>query len=197
MRHSIQPSRIPVAVKPDKPRGGFTMTNMIDAETRITTLGPGQAIFWLLDGPAPQVAFLVRERSAVIKSFGETGVEVGSGLFPVGQVAVTVVILRVGRYIRQVYPTWWDYHQPGCADIFRAMVGQDFLSFHFYGDNGRRDRTFVAANPLGNFFAAATDTIRKLPAWSEDDFLSARLKICSRLPTPKALWDAAHQTDGE
>ena len=172
------------------------MTNMIDAETRITTLAPGQAIFSLLDGPTPQVTFLVRERSAVIKSFGETVVETGSGLFPVGQVAVTAVILRVGRYVRQVYPTWWDYHRPGCADIFRAMTGQDFLSFHFFGDNGRRDRTFVSTNTLNNFFAAAINAIMKLPPWSEEDFLAARMKICSRFPTPKAMWDAALRTDG-
>jgi hypothetical protein len=173
------------------------MMNMIDVANLISSLNPGESIFSLLDGKTPQVVFLVRERSAVIKSFGETSVEACSGLFSVGEVAVTAVIFRVGKYVRQEYLTWWDYYQPGCADIFRAMVGQDSLSFHFYGDNGRRDRFFVEANTLGDFFAAAIDTISRLPAWTRDDFLSARRKIHSLLPTPKAIWDAAHQTGGK
>jgi len=172
-----------------------TMTNMIDVENRVNILAPGEAIFSLLDGPNPQVAFLVRESSAVIKYFGETGVEVGSGLFPVGQIAVTAVIFRVGRHVKQEYLTWWDYHRPGCADTFRAMIGQDFLSFHFYGDNGRRDRTFVTVNTLGDFFKTAIDSILKLPVWNEADFLSARLQVCSRFPTPRQVWDAAHHND--
>ena len=166
-------------------------------ENLVNALNPGEATFSLLDGKTPQVFFLVRERSAVIKSFGETAVEVCSGLFPVGQVAVTAVIFRVGEYITREYLTWWDYHRPGCADIFRAMVGQEFLSFHFYGDNGRRDRVFVAANNLGRFFSSAIDTIGGLPAWTESDFLSARRTVCGRFPIPGAIWDAATQPDEE
>ncbi len=164
--------------------GEETMTDMLDAEKLVNALAFGEATFSLLGGPNPQVVFLVRERSAVIKYLGETGIEVNSALFPVGLVDVMAVIFRVGRHVKREYLTWWDYYRPGCADIFRTMVGQDFLSFHFYGDNARRDRTFVAVNTLGDFFRAAVDTISKLPAWSEDEFLTARLKICSRFPTP-------------
>ncbi len=171
------------------------MIKMIDAENRVNLLSPGEAIFALLEGKPPQVVFLARERSALIKSFGETNVEVCSDLFPVGRVTVTAVIFRAGQYVRHEYLTWWDYYRPGCDEIFRAMAGQEFLSFHFYGDNDRRDRLFVTANTLGDFFAKAIDTIGGLPPWTGDDFQSACLRICGRLPTPKAMWDAAQQTE--
>ncbi len=168
------------------------MTDLLYAEKQVNALTFGEAAFSLLGGPNPQVVFLVRERSAVIKYLGETGVEVSPAMFPVGEVDVTAVIFRVGRHVKREYVTWWDFYRPGCADIFRTMVGQDFLSFHFYGDNARRDSILVSANTLGDFFRAAIDTILKRPAWNEDDFLAARLKICGRFPTPKAMWDAAH-----
>ena len=169
------------------------MMKPVDAEDRINVLSPGEAVYSLAGEPHPQVVFQVRERSAVIKYFGETGVEVQAGLFPIGQVGVTAVVFRVGRYVKQEYVTWWNYHQEGSTEIFQVMTMQDFLSFHFYGDNGRRDRTFVAINPLMDFFKAAIDALVKLPVWSVDDFFSARLTVCSRFPTPDGMWEATHQ----
>ncbi len=161
----------------------------MNAEDRIKKLRAGEAVFSLMDGPNPQVVFLVSERSAVTKYFGATGVEVRSGLLPIGDVAVTVVAFRVGQYFKKEYVTWWNYHQPGCEAAFKAMTGLDFLSFHFYGDNARRDRTFVAITPLRDFFSMAIEAIRRLPSWSESDFLAARLKILSSFPTPRSLWE--------
>ena len=167
------------------------MTQRIDTADTIRMLARGEATFTLLGEHDPQVAFLIRERSAIITYLGETGIEVRSGLFPVGQIAVTAVIFRVGQYVRQEYVTWWNYHQAGNAEGFRAMAVQEFLSFHFYGDSIRRERTFVAANPFREFFATAIDTIMKLPAWNENDFLVARQKVCGRFPSPQEMWDAA------
>jgi hypothetical protein len=168
------------------------MMNHVDDEGRIKALKPGEAIYSLAGEPRRQVVFQVRESSAVIKYFGETGVEVQAGLFPIGIVGVTAVVFRAGRYVKQEYVTWWNYHREGNEEIFQAMTIQEFLSFHFYGDNLRRDRTFIAMNPLREFFTAAIDTILKLPAWSEDDFLSARLTVCSRFPTPDSMWKSMH-----
>jgi hypothetical protein len=168
----------------------------IDAENRIKVLKPGEAIYSFARDPHRQVVFQVRERSAVIKYFGETRVEMRAGLFPIGTVGVTAVVFRVGRHVKQEYVTWWNYHQTGNAEIFQAMTAQEFLSFHFYGDNLRRDRTFVVMNPLREFFKTAIDTIRKLPVWSEDEFLSARLTVCSRFPTPDSMWETAQRNEG-
>jgi hypothetical protein len=173
------------------------MIEPVDADSRIKVLKPGEAIYSLAGEPHRQVVFQVRERSAVTKYFGETGVEVHAGLFPIGQVIVIAVAFRVGRYVKQEYVTWWNYHGEGSSEIFREMTIQEFLSFHFYGDNLRRDRTFVAVNPLREFFTGAIATIGKLPAWSEDDFLSARLTVCSRFPTPSSMWEASQRNEGE
>jgi hypothetical protein len=171
--------------------GGDTMTQRTDTADTISMLARGEATFTLLGEPDPQVAFLIRERSAIINYLGETAVEVRSGLFPVGQIAVTAVIFRVGQYVMQEYVTWWNYHKAGNAEVFQAMAGQEYLSFHFYGDSIRSERTFVAANPLREFFATAIDTILRLPVWSEKDFLVARQKVCGLFPSPQVMWDAA------
>ena len=155
----------------------------------VNTLKSGEAVFSLVGEHAPQVVFLVRESTAVIKYFGTTGVEVRAGLLPVGQVPVVTVAFRVGQYYGREYATWWNYHQQGGNDMFKAMVEQEFLSFHFYGDNGRKDRTFITVNPLAQFFTSAMDSILSLPGWSEEEFLAARFKILSSFPTPQALWD--------
>jgi len=78
------------------------MMMSIDAQNRIAASAPGEAFFLLVGQPNPQVVFQVRERSAVIKYFGDTGVEVRSGLFlshPVS-VAVGIHAFRVGQYIK-------------------------------------------------------------------------------------------------
>jgi hypothetical protein len=173
------------------------MIEPVDAESRIMVLRPGEAIYSLAGEPHRQVVFQVRERSALIKYFGETGVEVHAGLFPIGRVIVIAVVFRVGRYVKQEYVTWWNYHREESSEIFQVMTIQEFLSFHFYGDNLRRERTFVAVNPLREFFTAAIASIRELPAWSEDDFLSARLTVCSRFPTPSSMWEASQRNEGE
>jgi hypothetical protein len=59
------------------------MIEPVDADSRIKVLKPGEAIYSLAGEPHRQVVFQVRERSAVTKYFGETGVEVHAGLFPI------------------------------------------------------------------------------------------------------------------
>jgi hypothetical protein len=171
----------------------------IEAENRIAASAPGESNFLLVGQPDSQVVFQVRERSAVIKYFGDTGVEVRSMLFQPGQIAVAVVVVmfQVGQYVKKEYATWWNYHKLGCADIFREMTAQDFLSLHFYGDNGRRDRTFITINPLKDFFTKAIDTVQKMPSWEENDFISARMQLCSRYPTIPALWDSMPRVNNE
>lgn len=158
------------------------MVNSPGTRNTLDAFFPGEAIFSLVGQPDPQVVFLVHERSAEIKYFGETSVDVRSELFLVEAVAVTAVIFRLGQHIRKEYVTWWNYHRPGSAEAFRIMTGQDFLSFHFYGDNGRRERTFVSLNSLKEFFSSAIDSIRQLQPWSEDQFDVARMKVRDNFP---------------
>jgi hypothetical protein len=172
------------------------MANQSDAENQVNFLRQGEAIFSLVGAAAPQVAFLVKERSAVTKYFGASAVEIRFGLLPIGNVVVTVVAFAVGQYLRREYLTWWNYHHAGSAEIFRIMTGQEFFSFYFYGDNGRKERTFVAMNPLKEYFAAAIATIAEYPAWSENDFIAARMRAISSFQTPLLLWDHLQRTSG-
>jgi hypothetical protein len=172
------------------------MSNQTDSEMQVNFLKPGEAIFSLSGVAAPQVAFLVKERSTVIKYFGASAVEIRFGLLPISNVVVTVVAFAVGQYIRKEYLTWWNYHHAGCAEIFRIMTGQEFLSFYFYGDNGRKDRTFVAMNPLKEFFVTAIATIDEYPAWSDNDFIAARMTAVSSFQTSLLLWDHLQRAAG-
>ncbi len=170
------------------------MLNQSDAGNQVNFLRTGEAIVSLVGDVAPQVSFLVKERSAITKYFGATGVEIRFGLIPIGNIMVTVVAFAVGQYYRREYLTWWNYHHAGNDRIFRIMTEQEFLSFYFYGDNGRKERTFVAMNTLKEYFAAAIAAIVEYPAWNENDFISAQMRVVSSFQTSRSLWEYLQQT---
>ncbi len=172
------------------------MANQSDAETQVNFLRSGEAIFSLAGVVAPQVVFLIKERSAVTKYYGASAVEIRFGLLPIGNVVVTVVAFAVGQYFKKEYLTWWNYHHAGSAELFRIMTEQEFFSFYFYGDSGRKERTFVAMNPLTELFAAAIAAISAYPPWSENDFIAARMTVVSSFQTSLALWEHLQRTTG-
>lgn len=161
----------------------------VHTENHLELLEYGEAAFSQVGRGDPQVAFLVRERTAVIKYLGETGVGVRGGFFPVGRIIATAVVFQVGRYVSREYATWWDYHRQGNSGIFHLMAGQEYLSFHFYGDNLRLDRSLVAPNPLRDFFTETIAEIRTLPPWNQADFHEVLMKVNARVPTPRDLWN--------
>jgi hypothetical protein len=165
------------------------MADSSTAESLIRVMQPGEATLFLTAEPDVQPAFLVRERSAVIRYLGDSGVDVRGGLFPMGQVVVTAVAFRVGRYYRKEYGIWLDFHDPVRTGMFQAMSGSEYLSFFFHGDSFRREKTIIAANPLAGFFFKATERIRLMPPWDGNQFKEAVSKILSRYPTPAELWD--------
>lgn len=159
------------------------------AEDLIRRMQPGEVTIFLTVPPNSQPVFLVRERTAVIRYLGESGVDVRGGLFTLGQVVVTAVVFRVGRYYRKEYGVWLNYHNPDMAELFPAMSGSEYLSFFFHGDSCRREKTIIAANPLAGFFSKAVDKIRLLPPWHENQFNDALSRLASRFPTQAELWD--------
>jgi hypothetical protein len=127
------------------------MTQRIDTADTIRMLARGEATFTLLGEPDPQVAFLIRERSAVITYLGETAVEARSGLFPVGQIAVTAVIFRVGQYVMQEYVTWWNYHQAGNAEASGQWPFRSFCLFIFMATASGERGPLLQQIRSGNF----------------------------------------------
>ncbi|UFS70630.1 hypothetical protein LPW11_00205 [Geomonas sp. RF6] len=150
-----------------------------------------------LVGSTGQVVFDVREKSSMIRYLGETAVTMKGGAFSAGKVQAVAVLWQVGRYVSREYVTWWDYQQPGYPERFEAMSRADYVTFNFYGDIGRIERTFITSNPLKGFFARAIREISEAAPWSADDFASARLQIMSGLlAAQRSLWDAADGADG-
>jgi hypothetical protein len=70
------------------------------------------------------------------------------------------------------------------------MTVQDFLPIFFYGDNGRRERSFIAANVLKEFFSIAAEKIPAFPPWDREAYNAASLTVRSRLSTPLDIWEA-------
>ncbi|MEA5115230.1 MAG: hypothetical protein VB050_14515 [Geobacteraceae bacterium] len=174
------------------------MADSSTAEGLIQGMQPGEATACLTNPPDAQPVFLVRERTAVIRYLGDSGVDARGGFFPMGKVVVTAVAFRVGRHYRKEYGVWLDYHDPVKAGIFPAMSRSEHLSFFFHGDSCRREKTIIAANPLAGFFLKATERIRLMPPWDEEQYKEAVSKILSRYPTPSELWNvlAAPQQAG-
>ncbi len=172
------------------------MANNPDGESQINYLKEGEAIYSLYGAVSPQVIFLIKESSSIIKYLGTSAVEIRFGLLPIGNVAVTVVGFAVGQYFRKEYLTWWNYHHAGSAEIFEAMTEQEFFSIYFYGNNGRKERTFVAMNPLKEYFAAAIAAISAYPPWTDNDFITARMNVVSSFQTSRSLWEHLHRATG-
>ncbi|MRR33718.1 hypothetical protein EG829_03325 [bacterium] len=161
-----------------------------ECSERLKAMRQGEVLVSLAAGPEPQAVLLVRERSAVIKYFGETGVEVRAARFTLGQVMVAAMAFRLGRSVPIVYAALLDCYGRDGAGIFQALARQEYIPIYFYGDNCRRDRTFVTMNQMQTFFTTFPAAVRAMPRWNGDDFAAAAARLMSRFPTPGALWAA-------
>ncbi len=155
----------------------------------------GEGRFLVSGARKPQVALLVRERSEMIRYLGKTTVACRGGMFEEQGCVVVVVLLQAGEHVRPIYPVWWDYHAADGVESFRLMALQAVLGVHFYGNNGRRDRSFVLENPLREFFGKALRTLAGAPVWIEDDFRRSRQQLLARFGSPEALWEELGKTD--
>ncbi len=159
-----------------------------DVENLIAAMKPGDAAVSLAGGHGSDAVFLIRERSAVIKYFGETGVAVRAGRFTCGAIEVAAVAFRLGHAVPMVYAILLDYCSEEGPGIFGSLVRQEYIPLYFHGDNGRRDRMFIVLNPFQAFFTETADSIRARPPWKENDFRAAAAVIRGRCPLPEDLW---------
>jgi hypothetical protein len=159
----------------------------------VAALKPGECRLLLAAGPGAQVVIVLRERSAVIKYFGETTVSVRGELFLFGAVAVIVVAVRVGHAVPMFYGAFLDYCAGNGGELLQTLCNQDILPLYFHGDNGRRDRTFVVANPLAAACADWLTELREMPPWNGTDFQRAVSGLTARHSTVGDLWLAMPQ----
>jgi hypothetical protein len=177
-------------VRTQKCAGVKDMSEPEEIENRLKAMKPGEAVAFLAGGPEAQAVFLMRERSAVIKYFGETGVAVRAARFTFGHVMVAAIAFRLGRTVPMVYGVLLDYCRRDMPEIFHALDHQEYIPLYFYGDNGRRDRTFIAMNHVQTFFSDTAAAVRAMPQWDADDFPAAAAKLTGCCPVPGDLWEA-------
>ena len=168
------------------------MTTTIDIDQIMIHCPFEEARFAVIGQAEPQLVFLVRERSATIRYLGDTRLVLGGRLYVENDCLLVAVLLRVGRHLQRVYSTWWNYRDPLQAAAFDALLRQDLLAVHFYGDNGRRERSFVAANSVQACFEQAVKLGKELPAWSDERFAELQSKILAGAGSLDALW---HELD--
>lgn len=145
----------------------------------------------------PQVVFLLRERSAIINYLGETRLKLCGRLFLFPDCMLVLLIFKVGRYLSRIYSTWWNYHLPDQARAFRLMQRQELVAFHCHGDNGRRDRSFLAENSCRALFARANRQAVELQPWSPAVFEKHRQRIISQTGSVEALWIEDRESGAE
>lgn len=143
----------------------------------------------VLDRNDPQVVFLVRERSAMIRYLGETRLELRGRLFLPADCVLLLILLKVGWHLPRIYPTWWNFQLPGQAQAFALMQRQELLVAHFHGDNGRRERSFLAENSCRELFAQAEQAAHRKSTWSEACFDRHRQRITGQAGSVEALWE--------
>ncbi len=153
----------------------------------------GEARYFVPDDHSSQGALLVRERSDMIRYLGQGSVEFRPGMFLEKGCAIIIVLLRAGRFVRQVYPTWWDYHAPGGAEAFELLKSQEALAICFHGNDAHRERTFVVANPLAAFFSFAQETVTRMPAWTPEEYGASLRQVIARAGSLEGLWEELTQ----
>ncbi len=62
------------------------------------------------------------------------------------------------------------------------------LTTHFYGDNGRRERSFVTENRLQGCFGRALVQLAGFPPWSAERFGALRQRVIARAGSLEVLW---------
>lgn len=144
----------------------------------------------------PQVVFMVRERSAMIRYLGEARLSLRGRLFLPEDCVLVLILLKVGRYLPRIYALWWDYHLPRQVECFSLMQRQEMLVAHFYGDNALRERSFLAENVFQDLFAQAVSRAASKPPWSADCFEQHRQRIIKNSGSLESLW-AACSKDAE
>jgi hypothetical protein len=146
--------------------------------------------FMLTGTREPQVVFRVRERSSVIRYFGQTRLDCCCGLFVEDGCGAVALLFQVGRYMEQVYECWLDYRCPRDRRALQALTSQSILNVVFYGSNGQRERVFLLENSLGDFVARTRRELERLPVWDEMAFAGLRGRVVACHGRGSRLWRA-------
>jgi hypothetical protein len=168
------------------------MSDYTDPETIIIAAPAGSAIYGRvsIDGAPMRTVLMIREDDARINALGSApAIRLKFATFDAG--AVVPAVLMIGIAGGELYETWWNYHQPGGigATHFADMSTQADVPVLFYDARGRR-RAITVRNRLQRAFANATAQIEALPAWSMQDFDTAREGVYARYPDVRDLWRA-------
>lgn len=166
----------------------------IDPEQTIKSASPGTTIYARVHRPEPHTDFLVREETSVIQQLRNPAVTLRTGLMIQNNVALVVVMFRIGSNPDQLFETWWNYHQTGDGHKhFEDMTKQNNFAIHLYGDSGCIEKSIQVNNSIKDFFQDTLKKIYTIPAWHMDDFDTARDEIYKQYPTPGKLWKALYR----
>ncbi len=152
----------------------------------------GAAIFALTHRPDPKVDFLVREDTSVIRELGKTKIYLRARLFIKSNVALLLIMFRLGDNAPRLFETYWNYHMDGVYGkiLFELMSNQEDVAFHLYGESGTIEHSILMHNSLRNFFKAVIKKIQDMPQWSIEQFEKEKEELRKIYPTTEDLWEA-------
>ncbi len=157
-----------------------------DPTTVMINMEPGTAVAGRIGKPEPHTDFFVREDPAIIKTLRNPVIIMRPGVVVQMGVVVVMVLFQIGS---RVFETWWNYYEEGGDELFRDLATQEAITFHFYGKNGKREKSTKVRNPLRGLFGRLAEDIPGMRRWGPTDFEKAKEKLFEQYRTPLELWE--------
>jgi hypothetical protein len=159
---------------------------ILDPAAAMINVDPGMAMAARITKPEPHTDFFVREETTVIKTFRNPVIIVRPGVVMQMGVVVVMVLFQIGA---RVFETWWNYFEEGGEELFHDLATQEAITFHFYGEKGKREKSTKVRNPLRGLFGTLAEDIPGMRRWTPADFEKAKERLFEQYRTPLELWE--------
>lgn len=141
-----------------------------------------------LDG-LEEVGFFVRSATSTGFDERDINVLVRAGLIKFGDVLLVLTMIRLQRYVDEIYDVWWNYHAPDGPREFERMVDQETIGVHVFSDTGKK-HSIIMDNSFRKFFRYAFRFLKRTTPWPDIEFDRAVRGFCAQSYPKEELWNS-------
>ncbi len=137
-----------------------------------------------------EVVFGLREELKRIKELGPaTEVEFRPGVIDEYRVMLMPVFIRLGPLSPEsLFLTWINGHEPEGMETLRLLSGQPEIRLEIYAERPEPELCLTIPNPDQQFVANVILDMQAAPAWTPQQFETAKILLYQRRPTAMDIW---------
>jgi hypothetical protein len=143
-----------------------------------------------LEDGSKEVVFGLREELKRIKQLGPAPeIEFRPGVIDEYRVMLMPVFVRLGQLSREsLFLTWINAHEPEGMETLRLLAAQPNIRLEIYADRAEPELTLTIPNPDQQFLAQVILDMEAAPAWTSQQFETAKILLFQRRPTAMDIW---------